>query len=97
MAEIGRIQTIAKEDVQDLAGNAPVPCGRRQGALETVSCLVKSLCELLRTGRAEGPEIKVAKVCAGSRDSAPVPATANGRWANRNAGGATANDSLELD
>ena len=39
---------------------------------------------------------KVAQVCAGSRDSALVPATANGRWANRNAGGATANDSLEL-
>jgi hypothetical protein len=96
MAEIGRIQAIAKEDVQDLAGNAPMPCGRRQGALETGGCLVKSPCELLRTGRAEGPEIKVAKVCAGSRDSALVPATANGRWANRNAGGATANDSLEL-
>jgi hypothetical protein len=96
MAEIGRVQAVAKEDVQDLAGDTPVAGGRREGALQAVGRLVKSPQEHLRTGCGEAPEVNVAKVGTRSRDSTLVPATANGRWADRDAGGATANDSLEL-
>lgn len=70
MAEIGRIKAIAKEDVQDLAGNAPVPCGRRQARWRRA---VASLRALANSSGLDVPKGRRSRSRRCARAAATVP------------------------